>query len=492
MTGNRTTRFVLNYFWGNMICSFASLISFPVFTRVFSVSNYGVLALVFSTLTIVNVFSKMGMQNSIVRFYPEYSTGCGEREKEFFSTYFYSMIAIGVLALMAFVILVPFLTDNLLSLQNRMPFYAAALFIPAHAITSFVGNIFRARQEPVAFNIVLILETYLTLLCGISFLFLFGATVTNFFLGGILGKIVYLAYYTVRMKNDHELSVTAVSNDLFSKAFWYGFPLMLLELAGTLLAYGDRFIIKYYLDTTDVAIYAVGYNLSMYMANAFTGPINSAVQVEYMTIWSKEGKEPTEAYLSKTFKAIMYFGLIFCIVMILNFEYVILLFASRKYLGSIAIAPYVIFGVMVYSLYPVFGAGIFISKKTKNLFYTVSLALLLNFFANVLLVPKVGILGAAIATVGANVFAALLIFLVAGRFLRIRVSAAHVLLCLIAGGIAYLLVRQVEFSSMALNVVTRTVSSVVLYSAIIMLFDREFSGYCRKLYASVASRAAAT
>ena len=428
----------------------------------------------------------MGIQNSIVRFYPEFTGGI-EKQSEFFSTYFYSVGMIGLFVFIIFIAMVPLLTKNLLSLNDPLPFYAAALFIPAHGIYSAFGNFFRARQEPVLFNIVTILETYLPLLVGLLFILLFGANIAYFFFGGFLGKFVYLSYFGRKFHKNYNLSTHSISKVLIMRAFWYGFPLMLLELSSNLLAYGDRYIIKYYMDTKDVAIYSVGYNLAMYMANIFVNPINSALQVEYIDIWTKQGKEKTEEYLSSKCKAIMYFGVIFCVMMILNFKYVIILFATSKYIESVKIAPYVIASVMMYSLYPIFGAGIYISKTTKYLFYCVLMALIINVSANIILIPKMGIVGAAISTFVANMLAALFIYLIARKIIRIHVKLIHVLVCMVAGALAYVLCQKIEINNILLNIMSKSISSFVLYSIIVMIFDTEYKYYFQQIYDKVKS-----
>ena len=49
-------------------------ISFPVFTRILPVAEYGVLNLVTRTLLMVVVITKLGIQHSVVRFYEECRT----------------------------------------------------------------------------------------------------------------------------------------------------------------------------------------------------------------------------------------------------------------------------------------------------------------------------------------------------------------------------------------------------------------------------------
>lgn len=487
MQKNNTSRFVLNYFWGNMVISVASLISFPIFTRVFSVSDYGILSLIFSTLNIVYVFSKMGIQNSIIRYYPEFESGEGEKKSIFFSTYVVSMLSIGIAVGILYFLIVPILTKKILAIDDSLPFYIVALLVPAHSFYSALGNFFKARQEPVLFNILSILETYLPLVLGILAILYFGPKIIFFFLGAIAGKVLYISYFGKKLQDKHNLSVKSVSSELLEKAFLYGSPLMLFELVSNLLAYGDRFLIKYFLSEKDVAVYAVGYNLAMYMVNIFVTPINTAVQVEYMGIWTRGGKEKTEEYLSKTFKAIMYFGTIFCVMALLNFKYVIIIFASSKYLESIMIAPFVITSLIVYSLYPIFGAGIYISGATRNLLYCVSGALVINFAANIILIPRIGIMGAAIATFVSYVIASGVIFYVGRKALKIRPYFKNILICLFAGYAGYELCRVFEFNSTILNIMSKSIASVTIYSIIIVIFDNESKNYWQMVYSMLST-----
>lgn len=485
MRKSKTSNLIVSYFWGNIAVSIASLISFPIFTRVFSVSSYGILALVTSTLTIIIAFSKMGIQNSIIRWYPEYEIASKEKKSVFFSTYLYSITMTGVFVAIVFIILVPYITHNMLSLDDSLPFYIGALFIPFHSFYSTILNFYKAQKESALFNIVAILETYLPLIVGILFLFYFGAKVSNFLIGGFLAKILYSSYFYKKIHDRHHLSFRFISYDLLGNAFWYGFPLMLFELVSNLLAYGDRFIIKYFLKETDVAIYSVGYNLSMYLANIFTTPLNTAIQVEYMGIWTKFGKDKTEEYLSKILKAIMYFGVMFCMFSILNFKYIILLFASTKYIESVKIAPLVMTSLIVYSLYPIFGAGIYIAKATKNLLYCVFGALVLNFTANFILIPRVGIMGAAIATFASYAIASFVIYRMGSKIVSIKMENKSILLCLLAGCTAYYLCTLFEFNSIVLNVLSKSISSLCIYSAILIIFDREFGSYLQMGYSFI-------
>src|SRR5580704_7659770 len=63
-----------SHFLGGNVCLFiVGLISFPILARIFSVEQYGLIALVSSTIAVAVVFAKCGFQTYVQRFYKEYA-----------------------------------------------------------------------------------------------------------------------------------------------------------------------------------------------------------------------------------------------------------------------------------------------------------------------------------------------------------------------------------------------------------------------------------
>ena len=60
-----------HYLGGRVVVMLLGFISFPVFTRVFSVAEYGVINLIMNTVLLLTVLSKFGFQHSVQRYYPE-------------------------------------------------------------------------------------------------------------------------------------------------------------------------------------------------------------------------------------------------------------------------------------------------------------------------------------------------------------------------------------------------------------------------------------
>src|SRR5262245_18008264 len=75
---------------GSMVVGF---FSFPLFTRLFSVADYGVLNLVQKYITFLIAFSKLGLQHAVLRFYdaPVFSSD-RHAEQTYYSTMFFGAV----------------------------------------------------------------------------------------------------------------------------------------------------------------------------------------------------------------------------------------------------------------------------------------------------------------------------------------------------------------------------------------------------------------
>ena len=84
-----------SYLLGQILLMAAGFLSFPIYTRALTISDYGHLGLVTSTIAFVVAISKLGLQHSIIRFYPEFHSLRDPRSiSVYYSTFFISNIFI--------------------------------------------------------------------------------------------------------------------------------------------------------------------------------------------------------------------------------------------------------------------------------------------------------------------------------------------------------------------------------------------------------------
>src|SRR4051812_2642486 len=79
-----------HYMGGRLAVMLLGFISFPLFTRVFSVADYGAINLITNTILLLTVVSKFGFQHAVQRYYPESAASPDpDKLRGYYATLFY-------------------------------------------------------------------------------------------------------------------------------------------------------------------------------------------------------------------------------------------------------------------------------------------------------------------------------------------------------------------------------------------------------------------
>jgi len=93
-----------HYLGGRVAVMLLGFVSFPLFTRVFSVADYGAINLITNTVLLLTVVSKFGFQHAVQRYYPESASVSDPNAlRRYYSTLFYAtaMFAVALSLLFA-------------------------------------------------------------------------------------------------------------------------------------------------------------------------------------------------------------------------------------------------------------------------------------------------------------------------------------------------------------------------------------------------------
>jgi len=116
-------------------------------------------------------------------------------------------------------------------------------------------------------------------------------------------------------------------------------------------------------------------------------------------------------------------------------------------------------------------AGLFIHRKTKQIMSVVLSAAILNVALNIILVPRIGILGAAIATLVSYALASCALAVTSRRFLPVRLPWATMARAALAALGMYLAVSRLSAGHHLLTVVVRMLVGAPVYAGIVALID---------------------
>lgn len=461
------------YAVASLLVTLAGLISFPILTRVFTVSEYGLLNLVSSMLGIMVGLGKLGLQNSTIRFYAEAGAGKSDVDKDgFVSTALIGMTVTGTCATVAvflFSELAPgwFWSDP----RVRGLMILSAILVLVRVVDSCLLNILRAEERSVVYGVYTVARRYAALAIILFVVFNLIPGPTGFYAATIAAETLALAALTYVVLRRHKVSVAGYSPKLLRAMLAFGLPMAAYEMSSLLLSQGDRYVIQGVLGGDALGVYAAAYNFSEYAQAVLLFPFGMAIAPMLARTWESEGVQATTRFIEGALHFYVIAAVALTVIMAAVGDEALELFASKKYLPGAAIIPWVVAGMALDGANSMLGAGLYLNKRAKTTMALVMVAAAVNLALNFALVPTQGILGAAWATLITYCLLTIAFAVCGRRFLRIQVPWLHLVRTVAVGALGYFAAVQIHHSHLIVSILLRLAVAGAIYIVLLLVLD---------------------
>lgn len=377
-----------------------------LYTKLLPPADFGKIALIWIFVTIASMLIDGGLNTAFsIRFY---KTSKEENTKNIYSILIYNSIVFSLVY--SVFLLFPSLLQGILKTQiATSDLHAAFLLVLFMIFGNFYTNILIVDQKPknyflvkLVFNTVLVVSSliYVVVLKSgyISYL---KAYLISYFVMSLIGLKFFIVNYKP-IKN-----VISVVN--LKSLLKLGLPLVPNALMLILLTWADRYILNLYAGLAIVGIYTVGYRFSELINNFIVNPFGQALSPALFKQFVKS-KDEYKKTMGRVFK---YYWLIISGIMIAYFvilKEVFQLFIGVEYMEGYNIIGIVLFGVILWGATNFLGATVIMKEKTGKMFLFTFISVSFNIALNLILIPKYGMYGAAIATLLAYVLQFIMIF----------------------------------------------------------------------------------
>lgn len=276
--------------------------------------------------------------------------------------------------------------------------------------TSGIENFFEfkleARRIVISNNIVKLIS-YTIQYFGIIFNqdIVFIAIVSCF--GSFLRLLIIKYQYKYTYLNNIDLIKEKIKLELLKKMINESKYLWLTFISFLAYTQTDKIMIKSYLGLRELGIYTIGMQLSSVLAILIV-PIQNSLFPKFLKLYREDYKKYYNFYLiSNMIITQIYLIITFISIVVVNysFQYVY----SKEYTGAIIIYSILAFSILFKANGSLQSSHMTIKNITKKSFYKTLLSLVVNIILNMILIPKLGINGAAIATLVTQFIALFLI-----------------------------------------------------------------------------------
>jgi len=277
------------------------------------------------------------------------------------------------------------------------------------------------------------------------------AVVFGFQLAGLAGGFVFglfiAALFNYRYLELHLRRFRLFHlKSLFTFSFW-----IFLAMSGVLVfTTADVILIGYFMDNADVGVYRVTLNLAA--LGVFVALALQTVLYPRFSLWNEEGKHDLiAASLRRAYTYSLMLAVPFCAGgWLLGDELLYYLFGEAFTAGTGALFILLTVSVVYVFLYLQM-MTLNALNHPKDSFRVTAVAVVVNIALNVLLIPLLGIVGAALATLISVALNAILGYFVLGKYLVVNVEKMPLFHILVAAGVMSLVVGILRLGVPAMN-----------------------------------------
>jgi O-antigen/teichoic acid export membrane protein len=397
------------YTVGGALTSSLSFLLVPLYTRVLTPEDYGILGVVRPINTFLALLLSLGLQAALMRFYYDYQHE-PEKLRAYIGTIGGFLLGGGVVFSVFLTAIGPWLFGFVVPETPFNPFILLAIWTAFAALAQIIPTtLFRARQQPGRFVMFTVANFALTTALIILFVVPLGQ--------GALGSLKGQFLATLLMMIPAVLVAVRSSSVKLSKQYLvqslaFSLPLVPHLLGNWVLNLSDRIVLDNLVTKEQVGLYTLAYQFGIVL-NVVAVALNSA-WVPFFYEHAKEREHDQMIGLFTTYQVLLMTAL--ALPLALLSREIIEIMAVPAYWPAYHLVPLIVLGYFARFLYLFPANGLFYIKRTRLIPIFTLCAGALNITSNLWLVPHFGILAAALNTLIG--FAALMVMVyIAGQHL---------------------------------------------------------------------------
>ena len=396
----------LIYGAGHVAARGITFLLLPIYTNLFSLSDYGIISLVYTFLGFMNVILHYGLDASLLKHYVPADI---EERKSILTNAYASFL----LTTVVFFLFLVFFRSDISGLLFGNPLPSITLMVAGilffDVLWSMHVLLLRAEGKPVFYTAVSFINVFLTL--GLNILFVMylklgisGVLISNLITSGC----IFFITFPIIIK---QISITTLSVKQWKRMMKFGFPFLPAGIFSMILELSDRYILHYLTNLETVGLYNAGYKLGMLMMLVVMG-FNMAWQPYFLK------KEKNEREYVANVTTYVLSALVFLWILILiwtdalvKLQFGEFTFFGDQYWASIQIVSIIALAYIFHALFLLQLPGVYLLERSGLIAWIRGLGAVSNIILNLLFIPEYGIVGAACATCISFILMAVFIFM---------------------------------------------------------------------------------
>lgn len=385
-----------------------SVILVPLYVKVLLPEEYGIYSTVMAFLILGNVLLSYGMETAFFRFV----TKDASKQKIVQSTTLTSLTVSALFFLGITLLFRNFIAEVLDFKPEYVTYGLLILALDALVVLPFVW--FRANEKPMRYATIKIFNVVINLVFNLFFLLLLPKLAESSSYWSSLwfpkNKVAYVFIANLIASAVTLLVLLPLYAKIgfgFSKIIWkqmmkYAVPVLIAGIAFSINEAFDKILLKYLLPEnvadTQVGLYSACYKLGMFMT-LFVMAFRLGIEPFFFNHSNQANAKNTYATITK------YFTLFGCLILLAVVVYIDIfkriLIPNSQYWEALKIVPLILLANLFLGIYHNLSVWYKVTDRTKYGAYISVFAAIVTIVLNYVLIPHIGYMGSAIATLAA-------------------------------------------------------------------------------------------
>lgn len=397
------------YTIGSILPKIVVFIMLPIYMIYLTPAEYGTIQMINALVGVISIFFLTSLRASITRLYIDYSNN----KNAFIFTVFSFLVLYAIFFITILYLLKPILGNLLFNGIPVDPYYLLLIVLSALSIFPVVPlSLMRIQEKPWQYVTMNIIETLLIVIFTLYLLIVQGMGAFGGVMALVIARSIMAVIYTIYTISSTGLHLKGIKVVYLFSALSIGIPLIPHFLAGWVNNLADRLIIENILGLEALGIYSIGAQFNMailLLVNSF----NLAFAPKYYKMMKAE--EFNQSKFNRIF-TILFSGItITALLMYVLIPYMIQFFGTEGYQADYSFIGFLLGGAIWHLAYIFVVAALIYNKKPRHIAVSTIISALFNIILNIVLLPILGILGAAIATYVAMMIQFLLVNRIANK-----------------------------------------------------------------------------
>lgn len=367
---------------GNLATKVIAFFLVPLYTNVLTTSEYGTVDIITTVSIIAIPILTFNIMESVMRFNLDDDVDQNKITK------------IGIIVLLGGIV-VGLLIIPICNLWDKINDYSTLIYF--YIIFSASSQIFlcdlRGKELLVLYTIGNILNTFLIGAFNIIFLLVFKRGIAGYLLAYILASAIVTIYALIVGKGYKAIRTTIDTNKM-KEMLKYSVVLIPNSFMWWIMNSSDHIMVTSMIGIAANGIYAISYKLPT-LIQTFTGIFNQAWS--YSAIKENDA-EDIESYTNKVFKSMIGIIMLIGICMMTFIKPFLYIYVSNDYYVAWKYTPFLIVGFVYLTLASFMSTSYTVNKDSKGFLISGTLGAIVNIVLNFILIPIIGIYGAAFST----------------------------------------------------------------------------------------------